>query len=80
MPGVDGHEHLDHVILGQTVEDHRRDGEDLSTELADICVERQQPMLPVDRAQDAFSFGHLEVAQTGVGLGRLKPAAARRWR
>ena len=32
----------------------------LARETGDVGVQRQQPMLPVDRAQDAFALRHLQ--------------------
>ena len=74
---VDRDEHLDDVIFGQAVEDHRRHGERLVAEALDVGVQREQPVLAVDRAQDAFALRHLQRARasdpasTGSNLQRL---------
>ena len=57
---VDRDEHLHDVIFGQPVEDDRRHGEVLAAEALDVGVQREQPVLAVDRAQDAFALGHLQ--------------------
>ena len=38
----------------------------------DVGVQRQQAVLPVDRAQDPFALGHLQDADAGVAIGRLE--------
>ena len=68
---VDRDEHLDDVIVGEAVENHRRHGERLVAEMLDVGVQREQPMLAVDRAQDAFAFRHFERADRRA---RLRPA------
>ena len=69
---IDRHEHLDDVILGEAIEDDRRHGESLVAELLDVGVQREQPVLPVDRAQDAFALRHLERAERRTALDRLE--------
>ena len=63
---VDRDEHLDDVILGQAVEDDRRHREVLALEAIDVGVQREQPVLAVDRAQDAFALGHLQDADARI--------------
>ena len=60
--GVDRHEHLDDVIFGEAVEDDRRHRELLVAEAIDVGVQREQAVLAVDGAQDAFALGHLQAA------------------
>ncbi len=60
---VDRDEHLDDVIFGQPVEDDRRHAEVLALEALDVGVQREQAVLAVDRAQDAFALGHLQDAR-----------------
>ena len=50
------------MIFGQAIEDHRRDGERLAAEALDVGVQREQPVLAVDRPQDAFALRHLQHA------------------
>ena len=69
---VDRDEHLDDVILGQAVEDDRRHAEVLAREAIDVGVQREQPVLAVDRAQNAFALGHLQDADARVVARRLK--------
>jgi len=69
---IDGHEHLHDVIFRQAIENNRRHGELLALETVDVRVERQQPVLAVDGAQNAFALGHLEDADTRVVVGRLE--------
>ena len=76
--GVDRDEHLDDVILGQPVEDDRRHAEVLAFEAIDVGVQRQQPVLAVDRAQDAFALRHLQDADPGIVARRLEGRASRR--
>ena len=73
--GVDGDEHLHDVIFGQTIEDHRRHVERLLAELFDVAVQREQPVLAVDGAEDALSLRHLEEAEVrrrGAGWFELQ--------
>ena len=58
--GVDRDEHLDDVIFRQAIEDHRRHREALVAEALDVGVQREQAVLAVDRAEDAFALRHLE--------------------
>ena len=44
----------------------------LALEAIDVGVQRQQPVLAVDRAQDAFALGHLQDADARVVVGRLE--------
>ena len=60
---VDRDEHLHDVILGETIEDDRRDREGLAAEALDVGVQRQEPVLAVDRAEDALALRHLEHAR-----------------
>ena len=69
---VDRHEHLHDVIFGQAVEDDRRHREVLALEAIDVGVQREQPVLAVDRAQDPFALRHLQDADARVALGRLE--------
>ena len=62
MLRVDRDEHLHDVIVGEAVEDHRGDGEGLVAEALDVGVQREQAVLPVDRAEDPFALRHLEHA------------------
>ena len=57
---VDRDEHLDDVIFGKPVEDHRRHRERLAAEVLHAGVERKQPVLAVDRAQNPLAFGHFQ--------------------
>ena len=59
---VDGDEHLHDVILGEPVEDHGRNGERLAAEPLDVSVQREQAVLTVDGAQNAFALRHLQHA------------------
>ena len=70
--GVDRDEHLHDVIFGQPVEDDRRHREILFAEAIDVGVQREQTMLAVDGAQDAFALGHLQHADARFVLGRLE--------
>src|SRR5262252_4733699 len=75
QPGVlrvDRHEHLDHVIFRQSVEDDRRNGELLVAEAIDVGVQREETVLAVDGAQYALPFRHLQDPHTLVAIGRLK--------
>ena len=77
---VDRDEHLDDVIVGQAIEDHRGDGERLVAEMVDVGVQREQPVLAVDRAQDAFALRHLQRADRRARLRPARTAALRRRR
>src|SRR5262245_35062213 len=68
---VDRHEHLHDVIFGKPIEDDRRNAEVLVPEALDVGVQRQQPVLAVDGAQDAFALRHLQDADAVVA-GRLE--------
>ena len=70
--GVDRHEHLDDVIFGNAIEDDRRHGERLVAEAIDVGVQRQQAVLAVDGAQDAFALRHLQAADPRAAFGRLE--------
>ena len=70
--GVDRDEHLHDVIFRKPIEDDRRHRKILFAEAIDVGVQREQAMLPVDRAQDAFALGHLQRADARVVVGRLK--------
>jgi hypothetical protein len=72
MLRVDRDEHLHDVILGQPVEDHRGDGELLFAEAIDVGVQREQPMLAVDRAEDAFAFRDFQRADRRARFRRLE--------
>ena len=69
---VDRDEHLHDVIFGQTVEDDRRHREVFFAESIDVGVQRQQPVLAVDRAQNAFALGHLQRAHARSLVRRLE--------
>ena len=69
---VDRDEHLHDVIFGQAVEDDRRHREVLALEALDVGVQREQPVLAVDRAQDAFALGHFQDADARIAVGRLE--------
>jgi hypothetical protein len=60
---VDRDEHLDDVILGEAIEDHRRHGERLVRELLHPRMQGEQPVLAVNRAKDAFALGHFQDAE-----------------
>ena len=60
MLRVDRHEHLHNVVFGQAVEDDGRHAEVFAREVLDVGVQREQPVLPVDRAEDAFALGHFQ--------------------
>ena len=60
MLRVDRHEHLHDVIFRQPIEDDRGHREFLTLEPIDVGVERQQTVLAIDRAQDAFALRHLQ--------------------
>ena len=77
---VDRHEHLDDVIFGQPVEDDRRHGEGLVAEALDVGVQREQAVLAVDRAQDAFALRHLQDADARSAVDRLERQRSRRRR
>ena len=68
MLRVDGDEHLDDVILGQPVENDRRHREILALEAIDVGVQREQSVLPVDRAQDALALRHLQDADARIAV------------
>ena len=70
--GVDRDEHLHDVIFGEPVEDHRGNGERLAAEPLDVGVEREQAVLPVDRAEDPFALRHLQHADPGPFARRLE--------
>jgi len=57
---VDRHEHLHDVVFGKTVEDDRRHRELLAREAVDVGVQREQPVLPVNRAQGCLRAPDLE--------------------
>ena len=69
---VDRDEHLHDVIFGKPIEDDRRHREILFAEAIDVGVQREQAMLAVDRAQDAFALGHFQHADARVVVGRLE--------
>src|SRR5450759_6034550 len=69
---VDRHEHLDDVIFGETVEDDRGHGEGLVTEPLDVRVQREQPVLPVDRAEDPFALRHLQYRALGIRVDAIE--------
>ena len=46
--------------------------EALVAEALDVGVQREQAMLAVDRAQDAFALGHLQRAERRAALDRLE--------
>ena len=46
----------------------------------DVGVQRQQPVLAVDRAQNALAFGHLERADARVVARPAETTASRRTR
>ena len=69
---VDRDEHLDDVIFRQPVEDDRRHAEVFALEAIDVRVQREQPVLAVDRAQDAFALRHLEDAHPRIVGRRLE--------
>ena len=52
----------------------------LALEALDVGVQREQPMLAVDRAQDAFALRHLQHADRASSLGRAGTTASRRTR
>ena len=66
--GVDRHEHLDDVVLGQPVENDGGHGELVALNVLEVGVQRQQPVLAVDGAQDALTLRHLQAAHRGPGL------------
>ena len=70
--GVDGDEHLHDVVFGQSIEDDRRHREHFIAEMFDARVQREQPVLPVNGAEDAFPLGDLENCQATA-----RPAPAR---
>jgi hypothetical protein len=72
MLRIDRHEHLDDVILGEAIEDDRRDGEALVAEALDVGVQREQAMLAVDGAKDPLALRDLQEAERRVGLDRLE--------
>ena len=59
---VDRDEHLNDVVLGKPVEDDGRNREHLVLELVHPGVEREEPMLAVDGAQDPFPLRNFEDA------------------
>ena len=65
---VDRDEHLHDVIFGQAIENDGRNRERLAAKAIDVGVQRQQPVLTVDRAQDAFALGHLQPAKHAAGF------------
>ena len=69
---VDRDEHLHDVIFGNAIENDRRHGERLVAEAIDVGVQREQAVLSVDRAQDAFALGHLQAADPRAAFGRLE--------
>ena len=75
---VDRHEHLHDVIFGQAVEDDRRHAEVLALEAIDVGVQREQPVLAVDRAQDPFALRHLQDADARIVARRAETSASRR--
>src|SRR5439155_5023936 len=75
QPGVlrvDRDEHLHDVIFRQPVEDDRRHREILALKALDVGVQREQPVLAVNRAQNAFTLGDLEDAHALVAVHGLK--------
>src|SRR5882672_3943942 len=69
---VDRHEHLHDVVFRQPVEDDRRYREILTLEPLDVGVQREQPMLTVDCAQNPFALRHLQDAHALVLVGGLE--------
>ena len=63
---VDRHKHLDDVVFGQLVEDDGRHRERLLADLLERGVQREQPVLAVDGAQDALALRHLQRARRGA--------------
>jgi hypothetical protein len=60
---VDRHEHLHHVVFGKAIEDHRRHREILAVEMLEPGVQREQPVLSVDRPENALALGNLQGAE-----------------
>ncbi len=69
---VDRHEHLHDVIFGQAVENDGWHREIVLPHVVDVGVEREQPVLAVDRAQDALALRNLESADDRARLDRLE--------
>ena len=63
---VDRHEHLDNVIFGQTVEDDRGNAELLAMEAIDVSVQREQPVLAVDRAKNSLALRNFQDANPAI--------------
>ena len=78
--GVDRDEHLDDVVLGQPVENDRRHRELVALDVLDVGVQRQQPVLAVDGAQDALTLRHLQAAHRGARPRSARTSASRRTR
>ena len=75
QPGVlrvDCHEHLNHVVFGQAIENDRRYAEVLAVKAVDICVEGEEPMLAVDSAEDPLPLRDSQDADAGIIPRRLK--------
>ena len=72
MLRVDGDEHLDDVIFRHAIENDRRHGERLVAEMIDVGVQREQAVLAVDGAQDAFAFRHLEASDPRSAFDRFE--------
>src|SRR5262249_29210775 len=66
---VDRDKHLHDVIFGQAIENNRRHAEVLAVEPIDVRVERKQPVLTVDGAENAFSLRHFQNADTWIVTG-----------
>ena len=69
---VDRDEHLHDVIFRQPVEDNRRHRKILVAEPIDVRVQRQQAVLAVDGAQNAFALRHLQRAHARFVFHRLE--------
>ena len=69
---VDRHEHLHDVIFGQTVENDGWHGEIVPRHVVDVGVQRKQPVLAVNCAQDPLALRNLEPPDDGARLDRLE--------
>ena len=69
---VDRDEHLHDMIFRQTVEDDGRHRKVFALKAVDVGMQREQPVLAVDCAQDPFALRHLQHSQPPIVARRLE--------
>ena len=63
-------------IVSCTRQDEKREGK-ITGKLLHARVQREQPMLSVDRAQNAFALRHFQDAERGLAVNGIKLRNAR---